>query len=42
MRIFYDKHYAPQHSAPFNALIHVGISAYEAAALLRNRFRPRA
>jgi N-acetylglucosaminyl-diphospho-decaprenol L-rhamnosyltransferase len=42
MHIFYDKHYAPHHSAPFNALIHVGISAYEAAVLIRNRFRPRA
>lgn len=41
MRIFYDKHYARQHSAPFNALIHLGISAYEAAVLLRNRFKPR-
>ena len=42
MHIFYEKHYARQHSAPFNALIHAGIVAYEAAVLLRNRFRPRA
>ena len=42
MHIFYDKHYARQHSAPFNALVHVGISAYEAAVLLRNRLRHRA
>lgn len=42
MHIFYDKHYARQHSAPFNALVHVGISAYEAVVLLRNRLRPRA
>jgi GT2 family glycosyltransferase len=42
MHIFYDKHYAREHSAPFNALIHLGISLYERAALLRNRFRPRA
>jgi N-acetylglucosaminyl-diphospho-decaprenol L-rhamnosyltransferase len=42
MHIFYDKHYAAQHSAPFNALIHLGISAYEKAVLLRNRFKPRA
>ena len=41
MHIFYDKHYARQHSAPFNALIHAGISAYEKAVLLRNRLRPR-
>ena len=41
MHIFYDKHYARRHSAPFNVLIHVGISAYEAAVLLRNRFKPR-
>jgi GT2 family glycosyltransferase len=42
MQIFYDKHYAAQHSAPFNALVHLGISAYEKAVLLRNRFKPRA
>jgi N-acetylglucosaminyl-diphospho-decaprenol L-rhamnosyltransferase len=42
MHIFYDKHYAAQHSAPFNVLIHLGISAYEKAALLRNHFKPRA
>jgi GT2 family glycosyltransferase len=42
MHIFYDKHYAAQHSAPFNALIHLGISAYEKAGLLQNRFKPRA
>jgi len=42
MRIFYDKHYARQHSAPFNALVRASIKGYEAAALLRNRFRPRA
>jgi N-acetylglucosaminyl-diphospho-decaprenol L-rhamnosyltransferase len=41
MHIFYDKHYARQHSAPFNALIHAGISTYERAVLLRNRFKPR-
>jgi N-acetylglucosaminyl-diphospho-decaprenol L-rhamnosyltransferase len=40
MHIFYDKHYARQHSAPFNALVHLGISAYEAAVLIRNRFKP--
>jgi N-acetylglucosaminyl-diphospho-decaprenol L-rhamnosyltransferase len=42
MRIFYDKHYARQHSAPFNAAIRLAIKGYEAAALLRNRLRPRA
>ena len=42
MHIFYDKHYARQHPAPFNWLIHAGISAYEVAVLLRNRFKPRA
>jgi N-acetylglucosaminyl-diphospho-decaprenol L-rhamnosyltransferase len=42
MHIFYEKHYAGQHSAPYNALIHLGISAYERAVLLRNRFKPRA
>jgi N-acetylglucosaminyl-diphospho-decaprenol L-rhamnosyltransferase len=42
MHIFYDKHYARQHPAPFNALVHVGISTHEAAVLIRNRFRPRA
>ncbi|MFN8636265.1 MAG: glycosyltransferase family 2 protein [Chloroflexota bacterium] len=41
MRVFYDKHYAKQHSAPFNALIHLGISTYERVVLLRNRFKPR-
>ena len=42
MHIFYDKHYAGQHRAPYNALIHFGISVYEQAVLLRNRFKPRA
>ncbi len=42
MRIFYDKHYARQHSAPFNAMIRASIKAYETAVLLRNRFRPTA
>jgi GT2 family glycosyltransferase len=42
MHIFYDKHYARQHSAPYNALVHLGISAYEKAVLLRNRLKPRA
>jgi len=42
MRLFYDKHYAQQHGAAFNMLIHVGINAYEAAVLVRNRLRPRA
>jgi GT2 family glycosyltransferase len=42
MRVFYDKHYAREHSAPFNALIHLAIAVYEAAALVRNRFKPRA
>jgi GT2 family glycosyltransferase len=42
MHIFYDKHYAQQHSAPFNLMIHAGISAYEKAVLLRNRLLPRA
>jgi GT2 family glycosyltransferase len=42
MHIFYDKHYATQHSAPYNALIHFGIAAYERAVLVRNRFKPRA
>ena len=41
MHIFYDKHYARQYPRPFNWLIHAGITAYEAAVLLRNRFRPR-
>jgi len=41
MHIFYDKHYAAQHAAPFNALIHLGISAHEKVALLRNRLKPR-
>lgn len=41
MHIFYDKHYAAQHSAPYNALIHLGISAYEQAVLVRNRLKPR-
>jgi N-acetylglucosaminyl-diphospho-decaprenol L-rhamnosyltransferase len=40
MRIFYDKHYARQHSVPFNALIRASIKGYAAAVLLRNRFRP--
>jgi GT2 family glycosyltransferase len=42
MRIFYDKHYARQHSAPFNAVIRASIKGYEQAVLLRNRFRPPA
>jgi N-acetylglucosaminyl-diphospho-decaprenol L-rhamnosyltransferase len=42
MHIFYDKHYARNHPRAFNWLIHAGISAYEAVALLRNRFKPRA
>ncbi|MGE3270329.1 MAG: glycosyltransferase family 2 protein [Chloroflexota bacterium] len=42
MRVFYDKHYAREHGAAFNRLIHLGISAYETVALLRNRFKPRA
>jgi N-acetylglucosaminyl-diphospho-decaprenol L-rhamnosyltransferase len=42
MRVFYDKHYAAQHSFAFNALIRTAIRAYEALALLRNRFRPSA
>ena len=42
MHIFYDKHYARQHSTPFNALIHAGISAYEVVVLLRNRLKPHA
>jgi GT2 family glycosyltransferase len=42
MHIFYDKHYARRHSAPFNAMIHLGIAAYERAVLIRNRFKPRA
>ncbi len=42
MHIFYDKHYARQYPRPFNWLIHAGISAYEAAVLLRNRLKPRA
>jgi GT2 family glycosyltransferase len=42
MHIFYDKHYARQYPRPFNWLIHAGISAYEAAVLLRNRFKPQA
>jgi N-acetylglucosaminyl-diphospho-decaprenol L-rhamnosyltransferase len=42
MHVFYDKHYAARYPAPFNALIHAAISAYEAAVLLRNRFRPAA
>jgi N-acetylglucosaminyl-diphospho-decaprenol L-rhamnosyltransferase len=41
MRVFYDKHYASQHSAPFNAMIRTSIRLYETAALLRNRLRPR-
>ena len=41
MHTFYDKHYAGEHSGPFNAMIHLGISAHEKAALLRNRFKPR-
>jgi len=41
MRRFYDKHYAQQHSAPFNAMIHAGIAAYEAVVLLQNRLKPR-
>ena len=40
MHIFYDKHYARQYPRPFNWLIHAGISAYEALALLRNRLKP--
>ena len=42
MRIFYAKHYARQHSAAFNTLIRTAIRGYEAAALLRNRFRSSA
>ena len=42
MHIFYDKHYAQQHSAPFNLMVHAGIAAYEKAVLVRNRLRPRA
>lgn len=42
MHRFYDKHYAPHHGIAFNALIHLGIGAYEAAVLVRNRFKPRA
>lgn len=42
MHIFYDKHYAPHHSAPFNAMIHLGIAAYERTVLFRNRFKPPA
>jgi GT2 family glycosyltransferase len=42
MHVFYDKHYARQHAAAFNLLIHAGISAYEMAVLLRNRLKPRA
>jgi GT2 family glycosyltransferase len=42
MRIFYDKHYARQHSAPFNAIVRLSIKGYEAAALVRNRLRPPA
>jgi GT2 family glycosyltransferase len=41
MHIFYDKHYAARHSAPYNAAIHLGIWTYEQAALLRNRLKPR-
>jgi N-acetylglucosaminyl-diphospho-decaprenol L-rhamnosyltransferase len=41
MRLFYDKHYAHQYSAPFNAMIHTGIAAYEAAVLIWNRLKPR-
>jgi len=40
MRIFYDKHYAQQHSPAFNAAIRASIKGYETAALVRNRFRP--
>ena len=40
MRVFYNKHYAAQHGAPFNTLIHLGVSAFEAAALVRNRLKP--
>lgn len=42
MHIFYDKHYAKQYPRAFSLLVHAGISAYEAADLLRNRFKPRA
>lgn len=41
MRVFYDKHYARQHSPAFNAVIRTSIGAYERVVLLRNRFRPR-
>ena len=40
MRIFYDKHYARQHGAPFNGLIHAGIGLFEAVALIRNLLKP--
>jgi GT2 family glycosyltransferase len=42
MHIFYDKHYASRYPRAFSWLIHAGISAYEAVALLRNRLKPRA
>ena len=42
MHVFYDKHYAAQHSTPFNRLIHWAISGYERAVLLRNSVRPKA
>ena len=42
MHIFYAKHYAPAHSAPFNALIHAAIWGYERAVLLRNMLKPKA
>lgn len=41
MHVFYDKHYAAQHGAPFNALVHAAISGYERAVLLRNRLKPK-
>ena len=41
MHVFYGKHYAPTHSAPFNALVHAAIGAITVAALFRNALRPR-
>ena len=42
MHVFYDKHYAPTHPTPFNALIHAAIWGYERGVLLRNRLKTKA
>jgi GT2 family glycosyltransferase len=42
MHIFYDKHYASRYPRAFTWMVHAGISAYAAAVLLRNHFKPRA